>query len=201
LAYWRLDEGSGTTADDSSGNGRDGTYTNGVTLGSTGALAGDSDTAASFDGSNDSVQVADDSALRLDGSFTIEFWARQLSFVNSLPGILYKGQGTPHGFEIWADSSGELWFRRHNRIVGSGSGALTGSFRHFVVTYDGTNARWYVDGALNATAAVNLPPNNDSTDLEIGKADDYGQNVIDEVAIYDTALSATRIAAHYTAGT
>ncbi len=47
--YWRLGEGSGVVAVDSSGNGRNGTYSaTGVTLGQTGLLTGDTDTAAAL---------------------------------------------------------------------------------------------------------------------------------------------------------
>jgi Concanavalin A-like lectin/glucanases superfamily len=175
-------------------------YANGVTLGSAGALTGDGDTAATFDGSDDNVTVPDDAPLRLNGSFTIEFWARQISFANRLPGILDKGTGTLHSYAIWADSSGELWFDRHNRVAGSGGGALTAAFRYFVATYDGTHLRWYVDGVLASTTALSLPHNSNTEDLQIGNADDYGNNTIDEVAIYASALSAARVAAHYAAG-
>jgi hypothetical protein len=50
LAYWRVDESSGTVAHDITGNGNDATYTGGVTLGSSGALLNDSDTAVTLDG-------------------------------------------------------------------------------------------------------------------------------------------------------
>jgi len=43
--YWRLGESSGTTASDASGNARHGTYVGAVTLGQTGALTGDLNTA------------------------------------------------------------------------------------------------------------------------------------------------------------
>src|SRR3989442_5707000 len=46
VAYWRLDEETGTVLVDASGNGNDGTYAGAVTLGQPGALASDSDTAA-----------------------------------------------------------------------------------------------------------------------------------------------------------
>lgn len=49
IAYWKMAEPSGTTALDSSGNSRNGTYSN-VTLGVTGI--GDGKTAASFNGAN-----------------------------------------------------------------------------------------------------------------------------------------------------
>ena len=47
LAYWRLGETSGTVAHDETGNGHDGTYVGGVTLGQPGALTGDANTAVS----------------------------------------------------------------------------------------------------------------------------------------------------------
>ena len=91
LAYWRLGEPSGTSAADASGNGNTGTYGGSPTLGATGALAGDTDTATSFDGVNDNVSVPNNAALNLNGSFSIEFWAKQTSFTNTTPGILNKG--------------------------------------------------------------------------------------------------------------
>ena len=173
-----------------------------MTLGVTGALTGDGNTAAAFDGVDDSVQVPDAAALDLNGSWSIEFWARQVSFANSLPGILDKGDATtPHGYAIWADSSGDLWFERHNRDAEAGSGALTSAFRYFVVTYDGSDVRWYVDGTLKTTTAVHFPTNNGSAILELGRAVDYGNDALDEVALYATALSGGQIAAHYSAGT
>ena len=50
VAYWRFDETSGVNARDFSGHGHDATYIGGVHLGAGGAIAGDSDTAATFDG-------------------------------------------------------------------------------------------------------------------------------------------------------
>jgi hypothetical protein len=202
LGYWRLGETSGVIASDSSGHGRNGTYVNGVGLGLAGALYGDPNKAASFDGVNDNVQVPDDPALRLNASWTIEFWARQISFANSFPGILGKGSAhTPHGYVIWADPLGDLWLERNNKDISSGAGALTSSFRYFVVTYDGSKIRWYVDGVLKTSSSANFPANNGTQPLTIGEGNEYGNNALDEVAIYGTALSAARIAAHYTAGT
>jgi hypothetical protein len=201
IGYWRLDETSGTTAADASGNGHNGAYQNGVTLGAAGALANDSDAAARFDGVNDSVRVSDNAALRLNGSWSIEFWAKQNQFVNTWPGILRKGQSSgASGYIIWADSSGQLWYKRNNQEIGSGGGALTSSFRYFVVTYDGSRVRWYVNGVLRTTTAVSYPTNTGTRSFRIGRGDDYGNNVIDEVALYDTPLSAVQIAAHYLAG-
>src|SRR2546427_13175021 len=45
VAYWRLDEETGTVMVDASGNGNDGAYAGAVTLGQPGALASDGGTA------------------------------------------------------------------------------------------------------------------------------------------------------------
>ena len=64
VSYWRLDESSGTNAADSKGSNT-GTYTNGPTLNQPGALAGDADTAVSFDGSDDYVTVPNSARLNI----------------------------------------------------------------------------------------------------------------------------------------
>ena len=61
--------------------------------------------------------------------------------------------------------------------------------------------RWYVNGALSTTKNEKKPVSKKgSSSVELGKAADYGNNDLDEVAIYATALSGARIAAHYAAG-
>src|SRR4029079_47850 len=68
----RFGEPSGSNAEDETTNNLDATYNNGVTLAAAGALAGDSDTSARFDGSDDDAQLSN-SALNTD-SFSVEFF-------------------------------------------------------------------------------------------------------------------------------
>ncbi|HEY6461522.1 MAG TPA: hypothetical protein VIY73_15250, partial [Polyangiaceae bacterium] len=56
LSYWRFGEASGTVAVDQMG-ATNGTYVGGVTLGAPGAIAGDGDTAATFDGATGYVDM------------------------------------------------------------------------------------------------------------------------------------------------
>lgn len=203
IAYWRLGETSGTLAVDSSGHGRTGTYLNGVALGIPGALVGDLDASARFDGVNDCVRVSDDTALRLNGPFSIEFWAKQRSFVNSRPGVLYKGSsywGGSSTYTVYETSGGTLRLDRSGHTISSNGGALTASFRYFVVTYDGSKVRWYVNGSLQTTTNVTFPVSTSNRSLRIGRGYDYGKNDVDEVALYASALSQARISAHYGAG-
>ena len=74
--YWRLDEASGTTANDLSGNGNNGLYNSGDTLGVSGAITDGSspaDTAITTDGNDDGVMVAT-SATPSPSTFSIEAW-------------------------------------------------------------------------------------------------------------------------------
>src|SRR5438552_2561394 len=75
--YLRFGEAAGTNTADASGNGRDATFSGSVTLGQTGALATDSDTAVLFDGVNGKVTLA---ALPAIGTtFTVELWLKHQS--------------------------------------------------------------------------------------------------------------------------
>ena len=81
------------------------------------------------------------------------------------------------------------------------------SWHHLVGTHDGTNARLYFDGALVA-GPVAVPFSGGASDhpLWIGTGSDSGTTSaswpgsIDEAAVYNQALSAARIQAHYNAG-
>src|SRR5436853_4285040 len=70
---WKLDEPSGTTAADSSANGRAGTYAGAPALASSVVVPGQ--LAWDPDGSNDQVSLAYDAALAPGtGDFVVEFW-------------------------------------------------------------------------------------------------------------------------------
>src|SRR5207302_6282189 len=113
LGYWRLGETSGTTAADASGNGNTGAYSGGYSLGVPGAITADNDTGAGFDGSTGQVSVPDTAALRLNGAFTIELWAKMTRFANSWPGLLVKGSSsTASGYLLWYGSDGNVHFKR-----------------------------------------------------------------------------------------
>jgi len=77
MGYWRFGEASGTTAYDVMTT-HDGTYTNGVDLGHDGALNGDADTAAYFDGINDYVNVGTlgDLGSHMSSGLWTSFWIK-----------------------------------------------------------------------------------------------------------------------------
>ena len=85
-AYYRLGESSGTTATDTSGNGNNGTYSAiGVTLGTTGAITNDTDTAATFGGSSGEMTVPDNADLDPASQITLEAWFKPIGALTSVP--------------------------------------------------------------------------------------------------------------------
>jgi subtilisin-like proprotein convertase family protein len=201
--YWRFGEASGTTAFDSSGNGNHGTYLNGPLLGQPGALALDPNTAASFDGVNDSVRVPDANSLDVGDSFTLEGWVKRASDAQSQ--TLFNKGGNGLQLTVMSASNGnQLWLRKANvtTIAHSVGGVpADGRFHHVVVTRTGAgNATFYIDdvpsGVMLAPAQVIADTAFPLVFADAGKV----VNVFDEFALYPDALSAAEVDAHYKAG-
>lgn len=209
LLYWRLGESSGTTAADASGNGRTGTYSGSPTLGVASLQASDSDTAVTFDGINDVVSGA---APATTSAFTIEFLIKGNGSLTAGNMLAHRYPSTS-GQRIFyvaigsGGSSGKVEFSVRNNAATEasafGATILGSTTRHIACTYDGTTSRIYVNGTLDGSSTVvtgvlaNVAPS-----LEIAArtaAPVYTQATFDEVALYNTALSGARIAAHVAA--
>ena len=217
VGYWRLGESSGSTAHDSTTNGNNGSNTS-VTLGQSGAISGDSDTAASFNSNNSSnVSVPDSSSLDITKQLTLECWINYSMADGSTggaPGIITKDNGYQiggYGLYIAYGSNQDLEFALNLGgssppvLATSGGGYNDGHWHYVVATYDGSTMCLYVDGSLVAhrTASGNIETNTHP--LMIGsfdgaRTDSDFTGKIDEAAVYNYALSAAQISQHYAAG-
>ena len=201
--YWRFDEASGTTAFDQSPNHNNGTYLNGVTLGVAGAIAGD--TAASFDGVNDSVRVPDSNSLDVGDSFTLEGWIKRSSTAQSQE-LFNKGGNGLQLTVMSAANGNQVWLRKANvtTIAHSTAGVpADGRFHHIVVTKNGTGPTStviYIDGVAGTVIAAPAQViANTAFPLTFSGAG-TNQHVLDEFALYDGVLSAADVVAHHNAG-
>ena len=203
LAYYRLDEASGTTAADSSGNASNATYSPGVTYSAPGALLNASDPAVSL---ASSATVTDPSLSSLSGSqaSTTEFWYK-------VPSSAYSA-GT---IDVISDASVYLEFQNGGATLVVGPGYFSnhsftlpypvndGQWHLFDVESDGGNyCTVYMDGgSLGTQGGYNNCSGNGSHApvLSIGNWNGDGTaGSFDEVAVYPSQLSATRIAARWT---
>lgn len=228
LAYWRLDETSGTTANDIAGHTSgpfNGTYENTPTLNQAGLINdGSGNAAVDFERSNsERVDLGDVVTLEFQGqvAFSAEGWG-SLEAVGS-SGAYYRIAAkligtTPtdnDGWYLGAISNGTKLAFQGGRWDGiTGQEAITGynydaaTTYYVALTYDGTTVTLYVDGAVaGSDASVNpslqaLAVNAyvGASENNLGVEDGHWDGILDEVALYDRALSATEIAEHYNVG-
>jgi hypothetical protein len=197
LGYWRLGEAAWARAADERG-ASPGAYSGGVTLGAAGAIPDDPDTAAAFDGSSGETLLPGP-ALSVNG--TLEGWFDWRAGTAVLRD--HSGAG---GWILAFDAGGTMSGRAAGRTLSTGIDVATkvrGGWHHLVLTKAGPNLAFYFDGAFvagtggagNAASVAPWHVMNNGT-----FAEQYAQGRADEVAIYDRALTATEIAAHYGLG-
>ncbi|MEU2612407.1 LamG-like jellyroll fold domain-containing protein [Micromonospora sp. NPDC007271] len=208
VGYWRLGERSGTSAEDSSGTGNGGTHTGAVTLGRPGALTGDPDTAAELTAGY--IAVPDSASLSVSGSFTLEAWVKlndvcgQHSVVEKYDAPAYNGyllRVLPGGriSALTLAGAGQLASVEGRTVVSPDE------WHHLAAVYDGSTISVYLDGRLDGSAATKVGPTDGAGSLKLGaRGDDAGTRLaglLDEVAVYDHALTADEIAQHHSVGT
>ena len=210
LAHWPFDDGSGTTAGDVSGNGYDGTLTN--MSPSTAWISGTLDGAIQLDGSNDYVAL--NSFTNLTGSFTITAWIRPASTAGDQR-IFCDDRNNSGGFafSLGDPGSGRLrFFSRGISPVSLDSGVVVsaGSWQFVAIVHDADARKRYIYHGESLAAQESGPYSgtwgSDSGPAAIGgEVDGAGEGVakyrfggaIDDVRVYDEALSAEEISAVY----
>jgi hypothetical protein len=211
--YWKLDETSGTTASDSSGNGRNGTYTNSPTLNQTALI--NEGKSVDFDGTNDHVKYT--LASNFTGSFTMECWINNDTF-SAFPGVFGAWTANSNGnygtnLQLSNTGSFDINIARSNfnfweTNVGGYGSVSTGTRYHVALVVDDSahTAKLYIDGAqsgstITGLGAVGLGGNNKELRVgSLGAIGGFWNGRIQGFAVYSTALSGTRITAHYDAG-
>jgi hypothetical protein len=209
VGYWNFDEGSGTIAYDSSGNGNSGAIYGATWIG------GRYGNGLNFDGISDYVDVGNSTILNPASAMSISAWI----FLESYAGV-GEGQRTIverrkydviHSYQFMIFPAGDcreghvrfsLWSSGIENVVDSVDAVTLNQWYHIVATYDGTNAKIYINGVQNAIAS--LSGSIDSTNLKtlIGAGDqgttNFFNGTIDEVRIYNRALLAGEVWAEYT---
>lgn len=203
-AYWRFEESAGTIAVDEMGT-YPGTFTGRVSRAA--GIAGGR--AAVFDGSTTRVVVGDVFAFPGTAPYTLEVWVMPSVVDDNVMFVIDRTSVAPpdDGYQLYFAESFTLNDRSVQGIEGgyaSGPGLLADRWTHVVGTYDGTVTALYMDGVLiSSTGAPVLPASSPGRftlgDLGTEQAGKY-IGMMDEVAIYPTALSEVRIAAHAAAG-
>jgi len=184
MVHWRLDEGSGTTVYDSSGNGCDGTF-NGEPQWVAGHLSAG---ALQFDGVDDFVVYSMPETQDLD-AFTIALWVKAETLQQPSE---YCSPFTGHypnsdGFQIDIDAG-------NYRINPGGIlfGPVTTDWVHLAIAAEGTSAQLYYNGEFATTGS----PDNTFNQFAIGvnrNRNWWFAGTIDDLRAYDHALSEVEV--------
>jgi hypothetical protein len=168
----------------------------------------------SFDGANDYIDAGNDSSLEITGNFTISAWVKLNGYTNTYPRLVGKGNSADNrcnygiGFygttpAVIGNSSG-TWIANYNSTALS-----TGVWYNIVGVYDGTNFLLYNNGSLDttnsasgfnaATAASATSGDSLLISAKANGASGFVNGLIDEVGIWNTALTSTQIQSIYDA--
>ena len=217
VGYWTMDGSkvnwnTGVVTDSSSQNNT-GFVTNMAT--STGVAAGKIGQALSFDGVNDLVNVPYAASLNPTSAVTLAAWVRVAASETGYEGIIWRFAGNPFpGYALVLNPNygasctsiaGRVGFwvgDNSSRYLCSPSGINNNSWHHIAGAYNGTTAVVYIDGVAVASGARTNGLNQTSQALQFGQSNLSGDflGTIDEVRIYNRALSAKEIQQLYNAG-
>lgn len=163
-----------------------------------------------FDGVDDFVQIPDAPGLDLGQALTLEFWVNQDAFSRRY--LVSKIPGSSTGnFGLHTLADGRLRFVTYDttfRFVDSASGLTPGRWHHVAVTADtvADEVRFFLDGQMESVHAWPHPlPVNDAP-LTFGTGEGgissagAFNGLLDEISLYDRALTAGEIGEVYGAG-
>jgi len=206
---WLMNEGSGNTVQDLSGNGNTGTLASAVVW-STGQFGA----AAEFNGDeNTRITMPDSPAYSGLSQITVSFWMYPHSLETADDTKMVVGKANWNDNREWRvriEQDGNFIWQISNDGNDPGtnecsvdaSNYLTiGKWSHIVGTYDGTTLWLYIDGVqVDTNAGDGGACYDGSAVLAIGAASDLGgtapdayDGLVDDVMIYNRALSASEI--------
>jgi hypothetical protein len=206
LGYWRFEESSGAVAADSSGNNRHATINGGVTLGTEGILAGSDDRSARFDGTSGYVQLPGTWGGADWTELTIEAWINPADPTTGTFQSVVSGHNPSTFAHFQLNNAGNSGVYTDVGFVATPiiPATPTGTWRHVVITAKSGESKVYVDGEqLGSTIGTTFANISASSNVSIGLGHDNGRwffGRMDEVAIYDRALSEERVQFHFLAG-
>ncbi len=204
VGYWSFEDATGTTATDFSGNGNTGTLTN--MDANTDWVDGRVGTALDFDGSDDYVSIAENDDLKMgSGDFTLSVWVKS-SAADDTRTVIWYGSlkryliRITNGAESDDVSNKALFEIDDNTTAKKIEGDVTvadGTWHHIAAVRDGNTMRLYVDGLTDGTADItgygSLDQAGQPFRIGVNTATSNMDGQIDEVRIYNTALTATQI--------
>jgi len=210
-AHYHLNEATGETVIDSSGNGR-----SGIPANSPISVAGKLNNSLSFNGSSQYINCGNIAKFERTDSFSIEYWLKTTSTRQEM--IISTITDSPHtGYQVHM-TAGKiiLWLCNNstgNYLMITTINAVNDNlFHHIIITYDGssssTGVNIYIDNVLQALSVIqnNLTATIlNSNNFTIAQkpstpSNQYFTGLIDEVVIYDKELAQEEVTERWNNG-
>ncbi len=196
VGWWKLDDGSGTIAYDSSGNGNDGTF-NGTPQWVVGHLGG----ALEFDGSDDYVDCGNNAIFDITEQITLSVWVKTNDAGNGQQNM-WLGKGD-HNYAIKHEQGNNIQFfvyssgdwHSANYAIDS---SFNGVWHHVAGTFDGSELLVYLDGELVVTLLYTGSIETRTHNVSMGENSEasgrFYDGLLDDARIYNRALSGAEAA-------
>ena len=153
------------------------------------------------------AKVNNNDTIKLTGSYTIAAWVKLPLTGDDYQRILAleTGANGANGYGMYVHTNGKVFNACNNDSQASSSAQVTANtWTYITVTADGTDKKIYVNGAQTDTETNANDAAATTADLFIGKSngvsDRQVSGVIDDVVLYNTALTASEILRNYNAG-
>jgi len=202
VGYWSFDESThGTTSvADLSGNNNRGFMINGPQK-----AIGKIGQGLSFDVVDDLITMGDVLDFTT-ANLSFSAWFYPQSGGHAFPRIIDKDNNLDNGYYfVYDKTNGALMFKTAGTTnMSSNNSVITqNAWNHVVVTYDGANVRFYVNGVAQGAPAYTTLPVNTVNAFVVGNIADSSRPLdgkLDDVRIYNRALSASEIQRLYNMG-
>jgi len=156
-----------------------------------------------LDGTDDYIDCGNDSGLNLTSAFTLSAWVKQTTADDNM--VLFRRTGA-NGYQIRLNSGTFNYYGgTGDRNFTTGLTSTT-AWYHLVVTHTGSSVTGYVDGSTAGSSYSESIAGVATADFLIGKhgtspTNRYFNGYIDEVSVWDTALSSSAVSDLYNSGT
>ncbi|MHC4545441.1 MAG: LamG-like jellyroll fold domain-containing protein [Planctomycetota bacterium] len=200
VGWWKLDEGSGDIAADSSGNGHDGSLQGNVSW-----ADGVTGYALLFDEQGDYVDIGTGADFDIRNQITVCAWIMVDSFERQWQGIVTKGNTSWRLQRNYGKSTIEFACTGLNVPGAMFSHILgtievdDGQWHHAAGTYDGQKICLYIDGKVDVCSKASGRIHVDNQPVYIGEnAEEPSRSwngLIDEVRIYNYGLTSEEVVA------
>ncbi len=190
VGYWKLDEGSGEVAKDSTSNHNDGKLQEGPKW-----VDGKVGKALEFDGKDDCVDFGHPDSLNLGEKLTLEAWIKADAVpASGEPQIIGK---SPEHYGMTYYTDGQVYFYISSGGNNAHTPMTTGEWHHVVGTFDGKKLCLYIDGELKQEVETQYPAiATCEWNVVSGKDPNTAgrfAGIIDEVKVYSRAVSADEV--------